>query len=82
MTQKAKGASHTVTAADVTAGTVTVHLNHLTGPTAVVVQVRTSAGVVKAHDGAVTVGDGYVSIDNSGTVDFADTDVISVIAAA
>lgn len=82
MTQKAKGVSHTVTAADVTAGSVTVKLGHLNGPSAVVVQVRTSAGVVKAHDGAVTVGDGTVTIDNSGAVDFAATDVISVFAAA
>jgi hypothetical protein len=47
---------------------------------AVQVDVRTSAGVAKAWDGAVTFSGGVVTVDNSGTTDFAAGDVVAVLA--
>jgi hypothetical protein len=49
---------------------------------AVQVNVRTSAGVAKAWDGAVTFSGGVVTVDNSGTTDFAATDVVAVLASS
>jgi hypothetical protein len=49
-------------------------------PSAVLVQIRTSAGVIKAWDGAVVVSDNLVTLNSSGTTDIAADDVVTVIA--
>jgi len=50
-------------------------------PTSVIVQVRvTASGAAKAWDGAVTVSGSTITVDNSGSVDWADTDTVHVIA--
>lgn len=65
-------------AADVTAGFIGFSFgNPVVGAEAFV---RTSAGVTKAHDGALTISGELVTLDNSGTTDFADTDVVTVLA--
>ena len=69
--------SYTAVAGDVSAGFVLI-------PTAlpnigtVTVKVITSAGAVKAWDGAATIIGSTVEVDNSGSTDFAATDVITV----
>lgn len=62
------------TAADVTATLIYVSLPYT--PTLVTVAVYTSAGVVKAWDGAATIAGNIVEIDNSGTTDWASTDIL------
>lgn len=42
--------------------------------------VRTSTGVRKAHDGALTINGNYVFLDNTGVTDFVATDQVTVIA--
>lgn len=42
-----------------------------------VVLVRTAAGVRKAYDGAVTIGNGFLYFDASGSTDLANTDVVT-----
>ena len=42
-----------------------------------VILVRTSAGVRKAYDGAVTIGNGFLYLDASGSTDIASTDVVT-----
>lgn len=71
-------AVHTVTAADVTAGTVTVVL--ATEPNAVEVMVFSDAVTKKAWDGAVALDEDGVTltIDNTGTTDFAAGDRIVI----
>ena len=49
-------------------------------PAAVVVQIRTSAGALKAWDGAVVVSDNVVTLNSSGSTDIATDDVVTVIA--
>jgi hypothetical protein len=49
-------------------------------PSSVLVQVRTSAGVAKAWDGAVSISNYRVTLDNSGATDWAATDIVSVLA--
>jgi hypothetical protein len=71
------------TAADVTAGAVYFPLTFT--PVAMMAQVRSAAGVAKAWDGAVTkltAAPFVIAVDNSGSTDFADTDVITVLATA
>lgn len=80
MSTKTKGQTHAVVPADVAAGSVDFFFDHIDGPISAIVQVRTAAGVLKAHDGAVTILDKKVTVDNAGAVDFADTDVITVVA--
>lgn len=77
---KCKGSSHDVTAADVTAGSVTFNMGDYVNSNGLIVQVTTSAGVPKAWDGAATMTDGVVTVDNSGVTDWADTDIINVVA--
>lgn len=69
---------YVVTAADVTAGTISFGSDMLR-PLGAVVAVRTAAGALKAYDGAVVVANDQVTIDNTGAVDFADTDVVDII---
>lgn len=47
-------------------------------PTAYAVQVRTAAGVVKAWDGALTLIGNCVQLDNAGSVDLAENDVVTL----
>ena len=75
---KAKGITYSATAADVTATTV-VFITPEAQPTGYMVTVRTSAGAAVAWDGAVALGDGTITVDNTGAVDWADTDVINVL---
>lgn len=49
-------------------------------PVSVVVQVRDSSGVAKAWDGAVTITGKRVIVDNTGSTDFAATDVVTLLA--
>jgi len=77
---KTRGLTHTVTAADVTAGSVVFPVGDSFQAKGAVVQVTTSAGVPKAWDGARTITPEKVTVDNTGTTDFAAGDVISVVA--
>ncbi|NOQ30238.1 MAG: hypothetical protein GQ570_03850 [Helicobacteraceae bacterium] len=76
---KAKGVTHVVTAADVTATEVVFRAQDMK-PNGYMVVVRDAAGAAKAWDGAVTIADGLITVDNSGATDFAATDVISLLA--
>ncbi len=76
---KAKGLSHVVTAADVTAGTVTLQ-NNVINPAGAIVTVVTSAGIPVAWDGGYTFGDGSITINNLGATDWAATNIINVVA--
>lgn len=49
-------------------------------PTALVVQVRTSAGALKTWDGAITQSGKKVTVTNGGSSDWAATDVVTVLA--
>jgi hypothetical protein len=69
---------HVADAADVSAGTISFGSDML-APLGAIAVVRTAAGVLVAWDGAIVVANGLVTIDNTGAVDFADTDVIDVI---
>lgn len=80
MVKKVKGMSHTVDAADVSAGSIVFEFGDFMNNGNAVVQVLTTAGVVKAWDGAVVVAGGTVTVDNTGTTDWAATDVINVLA--
>lgn len=76
---KAKGITHVVSAADVTAGSVVFRTPEMR-PSGYMVVVRTSAGAAVAWDGAVVVGDGKITVDNSGSTDWAATDRINLVA--
>lgn len=77
MLDKLQAKSHVVTAADVTATTIDFDF-HYTLPVHCLVQVQTTAGVIKAWDGAVTVSGNRVTVDNTGATDWAATDVVIV----
>lgn len=49
-------------------------------PTAVLVQIRTSAGALKTWDGAITITGRRVTVGNGGSVDWAAGDIIAVVA--
>lgn len=49
-------------------------------PAEVIVQVRSSAGVVKAWDGKITKGAGYVLLNSDAAADIAENDVVTVLA--
>ncbi len=50
-------------------------------PVAALAAVRvTSTGVIKAHDGALILAAGRVTLDNTGSTDWATTDTVTVIA--
>jgi len=57
----------------------TMHFPLTFTPTAVVVQIRTSAGVLKAFDGTTLIVDQYVSLTASGSVDPASGDIVTVL---
>jgi hypothetical protein len=67
--------AHVVTAADVTAGDFTFQFDYANVAYAEVV-VRTAAGALVAWDGAITVAGNLVTVDNTGSTDWAATDVI------
>ena len=48
-------------------------------PTTALVQVRTSAGVIKAWDGKMTVGEGHVLLNSDASADIATNDVVTLI---
>lgn len=70
--------SRAANATEVALGTIHFVLPYT--PTAIAVQVRTSAGVFKVHDGGANATGNRVTVDNTGSTDFAATDVITVIA--
>ena len=49
-------------------------------PTSVIAQVRTAAGAVKAWDGVLAIDEEVVTLDNAGAVDWAATDVVTILA--
>lgn len=65
---------HTCTAAE---QLVTVGLNSITDYT---FWVRTAAGAIKAYDGTVIKGDGFLFFDDDGATDLAATDTIFILA--
>lgn len=69
-------AQRTVTAAEVTAGSMFFAL--ASAPTAVTVSVRASTGVAKAWNGAVNIEGNVIVIDNTGATDFAANDIVVV----
>jgi len=76
---KCHGVRHVATAADVAAGVITLNAD-FSAPLGAIVVVRSAAGVLKAWDGAIVIGSsGRVNIDNTGAVDFADTDTVDVV---
>ncbi len=70
--------SRVPTAVEVALGSLRFELDFT--PTQVLVLVRTTAtpGVLKAWDGAITISTSHVSIDNSGSTDWAATDTVEV----
>lgn len=48
-------------------------------PTDVIVQVRSSAGVIKAWDGKLTFGAGFVLLNSDGAADIATNDVVTIL---
>lgn len=70
--------SRAVVTGEVTAGIMTFPLNFTA--TKVLVNVKTSAGVVKAWVGAVTISSRNVIVDNTGATDFAATDIVTIVA--
>lgn len=67
--------AHVATAADVTATEINFQFDYA-NPAYAIVLVRTAAGAVKAWDGAITIAGNVVTVDNTGAVDFAATDVV------
>lgn len=57
----------------------TMHFHFPFTPLAAVVQVRTTAGAMKAFDGAVTITAGRVTVASSGVTDVAATDIVTVV---
>lgn len=49
-------------------------------PVEVIVQVRTSAGAIKAWDGKLTKGTNYVLLNSDGSADIAQNDVVTLLA--
>lgn len=70
--------SRVPTATEVTLQTFHFPLNF--NPTAVTLQIRTSAGVIRAWDGAITIAANVVSISSSGSTDIAASDVVTILA--
>ena len=75
---KCLGINHVVDAGDVSAGTIQFNIDSAQA-TGALATLRTAAGVLKAWDGVITVTGDTVVLDNSGSVDFADTDVFVVV---
>ncbi len=72
---------HTVTAQDAT--NTTIHLYTPAKPRAIMVQVRQSTGVPRTWNGAVSwvnTAPRHIKLDNTGATNWADTDVITVVA--
>lgn len=79
MSEKARGVTKTVTAADVTAGTIDFFFGDVASQIkGSAVSVKAADGTVKAWDGKHVVSGAKVTVDNTGAVDWADTDVITV----
>lgn len=65
------------TTADVSAGAIVLGFGFV--PRAWLISVRTAAGAVKAWDGACTLSVKSLVLTNAGDVDWADTDVITIL---
>lgn len=70
--------SRAAIASEVTLGTMPFVFGKT--PTAVIAQVRTAAGAVKAWDGVIAIDEELVTLDNAGAVDWAATDVVTILA--
>lgn len=69
------------TATEVAIGNM--HFRYNFAPLSAIVAVRvTSTGVVKAWDGAVVISGNRITLDNAGSVDWAATDTVTVLASA
>ena len=75
---KCHGSRYVVTAADVVAGDISFNADY-SAPLGAIVVVRSSAGALKAWDGAIVTTPGKVTIDNAGGVDWAEDDTIDII---
>ena len=74
--RKAKVTKRTAIAAEVTSGVIAFAFDF--APSHAMVQVTSSAGVVKLYNGAITIAGNNVYVDNTGSTDFAATDVVTV----
>lgn len=74
-TQTEARGSHTVVASEVTADNIMIETG-LTSPRFVDVEIRTAAGVPKAHTAEITVSGSKIRINFAGATDPAATDVI------
>jgi hypothetical protein len=70
--------SRTVSASEVLVGQVRFQLGFT--PVSIFATVWSSAGVTKAWDGALTLSGALLTLDNSGSTDWAATDIITVFA--
>ncbi len=75
---KCKGIHHVVDADDVTDGSIGFNIDSQAA-TGAIATLRNAAGVLKAWDGVITVTSDTVTLDNSGSVDFAETDTFDVV---
>lgn len=75
---KCLGIRRVANAADVVAGSIFFNTDS-SAATGALVTVRSAAGVLKAWDGVITIGADVVEIDNSGGVDWVDTDTIDIV---
>lgn len=74
-------AARVPTAVEVAVGNI--HFRFPFAPVSAMAAVRvTATGVLKAHDGALTISGNRVTLDNAGTTDWAATDTVTVIASA
>lgn len=76
--RKCKGIRITANAADVSAGSIAL-TTPVISPVGATVVVRDAAGALKAWDGAITITAAGVTVDNTGAVDFADTDTLDIV---
>lgn len=69
------------TATEVAVGNMHFQFNFAPACAIAVVRV-TSSGVLKAHDGALTISGNRVTLNNAGSTDWAATDTVTVLASA
>lgn len=78
--QATRAVKRAATATEVALGSM--HFMFTFTPTVVIPHLRTAAGVFKAWDGAVTITGKRVTLNNAGSADWADTDVMHLVAYA
>ncbi len=76
---KCKGLRHAVTAQNVTDTTIVFSSGIQGALKGAIVTVRTSAGVLVAWDGGITIVENRVTVDNAGAVDWSATDTIDLV---